>query len=351
MKKFVIKRWMLTASTIMILASSTGCSIKKNKENKCQKNHLDMFDVVSDGECYGFYYGNEKDFRRSIREKFFGKHNLITVNILLQEYPQSPNVDYERIFDEVKVGKSGDKDINDEALNDIYTTPSMLQFIDYIIFSNILEGKIQKDYFSKKDNEKIVEMFLSCPAAGEYELKGGDHHKGYKFQSSLSFPGLDLCESVIESVKNENFDCKKEERIRSTKSKNQNKDEITYYVNQKYQIIFYDEEVSYGDNKNIILKLNNCWEILNKHRLNEEYQCESYLGSLSLEYNGETIEAAVTEETYEEIAELIAIAVQNKNTKDEFLQQNGGILAEVLGDDYKNLKLGKAKVLKKGSKR
>lgn len=346
MKKLRIKRWMFAAGAGLVLTNATGCSLKKNK---CPGNHVDENQIYDSAYSNGSYYYGEKTFTSAIRENFFGNHELVTNEMFLEEHGDAISMDYKSIFDKVqKRAKKEMKNINEEALDNILDNYSIVNFLDYIVAS---EGKNRGKYFSKKDNEKIVEMFLSnlgsTASSGMYMLKSGTHNKGYEFKLEIDHPdGRNLSECIIETVKNEIFACDKVEKI---KGKVENTYEETYNINQTYKIEFYNEKLSFGDKENITLKLENNWEILNGKRKTENFQCEEYLGNLSLKYKHETIEEAVSEEKYEELAEVIVIAVNNNNTKDEFLKENKGILEEIFGDNYKKLNISKENVLIKKS--
>lgn len=346
-KKLRIKRWMFAAGVVLVLTNATGCSLKKNK---CPGNHVDENRIYDDIEYSdGFYYYGEKTLTSAIRESFFGNHELVTNAMFLEEHGDATSMDYKSIFDKVqKRAKKEMKNINEKALDDILHNHSIVNFLDYIVAT---EGKNRGKYFSKEDNEKIVDMFLSnlgsTASSGMYMLKSGTYNKGYEFKLEIAHPdGRNLSECIMETVKNEIFACDKVEKIKGTVEKLY---EENYNINQTYTIEFYNERLSFCDEENITLKLENNWEILNKKRRTENWQCEEYLGSLSLKYKNETVEATVSEEKYEELAEVIATAVNNNNTKDEFLKENKGILESVFGDNYKKLNVSKGNVLTKKS--
>ncbi len=345
-KRLGIKRLMFAAGVVLVLTNATGCSLKKNK---CSGNHVDENQIYDSAYSNGSYYYGEKPLTSAIRESFFGNHELVTNEVFLKEHPHAFSMDYKSIFDEVqKRAKKEMKNINEEALDDILHNYSIVNFLDYIVAS---EGKKRGKYFSKEDNEKIVDMFLSnlgsTASSGMYMLKSGTYNKGYEFKLEIDHPdGRNLSECIKETVRNENFACDKVEKIKGTV---ENLYEENYNINQTYKIEFYNEKLSFGGEENITLKLENNWEILNKKKLSENWQCEEYLGSLSLKYKNETIEATVSEEKYEELAEVIATAVNNNNTKDEFLKENKGILENVFKDNYKKLNMSKGNVLTKKS--
>lgn len=341
MKKLSIKRWMMAASTIMILASSTGCSVQRSK---CQGNHFD-FNTMNFAKEDPDYYITDDYFRRALREKFFGSHRLITEQMFLKDYPNATPLDYEVIFDKVQKEKNkANKSIEENVLDEILFNWSIIDFLDYMIAS---EGKYQGKYFTDDDSDKIAGLFLSNinTNQGMYGLSCKNDKEIYEFDVNIDHPGKELyniSEYVRESVENEYFHIQKVENISVMPI---HYCELGYRVNQKYQLKFYH------DKENMMLKLTNSWEIANKKGQKDPIPCHNYQGTLSLDCNGKTIEAYVPEEMYEEIAEVIATAVQNKNTKDEFLHQNCDILEEVLGDSYKELTLNKTKVLQKSLKR
>lgn len=330
MKKLPIKRWMLGASAMIIMANTAGCSLQKDK---CQEEHLYMSTIEeiknkNNGRPYlerdtmipmeeGDVCVEEVDLKNAIRENFYIKHSL------LSEEWKKENSDYiefneYNVFAEFEKGiEQKGKIICDDTLCQIEEDKTTIDFIQYIVS---LEEKKQGRYLSDK---QIAEMFTVNGTYYAIESEKEDESYTFEIQIDSKEHKNDpyrkgSYECVRQKVESDNLEIEKTESI--TISPREITTNIrTYQVGQSYELTFP------GKNKeeNVRLFLNNNWEIQNSDIMpNETYHCRNYDGSFSIEYNGEKIKTEVTEEEYEELAEMISQAVQNKNTTAEFLETN-----------------------------
>lgn len=337
MKKVQLKRWMLGASAMMVLASAEGCSLQKNK---CQENHFDMTTIemmkakdnrrpyLERGTMIPMETGDvcveEKDLKNAIREKFYSTHSLIDEGWKDQN-PSHIETDEYAVFDKIEQGiNQNGKIICDDTLREIEDDKTTLDFVDYIV--SLEETKQEKAFFS---DEEIAEMFTII--GGYYQIESEKDNEKYQFKilednkehkerpyEEGSF------ESVVQTIENDSFEIEKGEKIMASPLGSLSNERV-YSVNQYYKLTFFDEKNS----SDINLVLDQTWEIKNRDIVPDaKYECRNYNGSFSLQYKDEKQKAEITEEQYDVLAEEMVKPMQNKNTWSEFVEENNEVLIE-----------------------